>query len=317
MSVAGCERAPAPVAPDPLPLRLGLPEQPSSAMVMVALARRLFAEQGLDVTVTRYRSGKLALRDGLLPGKVDLITAADAVVAKAGLDGDPAHILGTIFEADNLNRIVARKDAGITSGEDLAGKTVATQQASAVHFFWHLYSLDHGIHDPEALRFMAAEDLPQALASGTIDAFAMREPYVSEARGLLGENALILSAPGLYRQRELLLARTAVAHKRPAALRRFVRALLAAEDFCAADPAAARALVARELSVPVAQIATLWPAIRVRLRLDQSLLVLLEDQARWYMSAGLAPQQRLPNYLVMVDPGPLLDVAPTSVALIH
>jgi len=297
-------------------LRLGLPEQPASALIMVALARGLFSAQGLELVVARYPSGKLAFRDGLMTGAVDLVTAADAVMAKAGLQQAPVKAVASVFYADNINRVVARRSAGIGSPEELAGRPIGTQQASAVHFFWHLFSLEHNVHDPSLLRFMPAEVLPQALARGEIDAFSMREPYVTIAKDLLGDDALVLSAPGLYPQLEVLITRETLPKERALAVRLFLSALLEAQQFCEEEPEAAIALVAEQLGVPIDRISTFWPDIQLRVRLDQSLLLLLESQARWYIAAGLAPEQPIPNYLTLIDSTPLRALSPTSVTLI-
>jgi len=76
---------------------------------------------------------------------------------------------------------------------------VATQRASAVHYFLHLFLLRHGMSEDDVdLSFMKAEELPGALSEGTIDAFSMREPFIGEAKRLMGEQAVVFSEPALY-----------------------------------------------------------------------------------------------------------------------
>jgi ABC-type nitrate/sulfonate/bicarbonate transport system substrate-binding protein len=320
--LAGCDatQSPAPSSDSDLQsdiqfVRVGMPNQPSSALMIVALETRALAQEGIEPILTEYPSGKRALVEGLLAGREDLITAADVPIALAGFTDAPLRIIASIFSTDDVNRIATRRSLGITRSEDLAGRRIGTQQGSAVHFFWHLFSLDRQMHAPEQLRFFKAEELPAALADGRIDAFSMREPFVSEARALIGDDLLVFAAPGLYGQHELLVASESMARERPETLRRVVRALLFAEAYCRLEPQAAQALVAEHLGVPVAKIAALWPELELRVRLDQGLLLLLEDEARWALGAGLVPAAPLPNYLDLIDLRPLVAEQPRVVTL--
>lgn len=321
---AGADGAP---AGEPLPLRLGLAAQPSSALLMIALEQDAFADAGLAVTATRYPSGKRALQDGLLAGREDVASSTEVPVALAGLrartfedDAPPLRILASVFSADDVNRIAARRSLGIETPADLAGRRIATQRGSAVHFFWHLFSLEHGVHEPSRLHWLRAEELPQALARGRIDAFSMREPYISEARTLLGDDLVVFSAPGLYVQRELLVVAEDYARAQPPALRQLLRALLEAERFARGHPAAAQRAIARQLDVAPAQIAALWPHMELRVKLDQALLLLLEEEARWALAADLVPQPSdaaaLPNFLAWIDAAPLAAERPAAVTLV-
>ncbi|WP_200249631.1 ABC transporter substrate-binding protein [Thiococcus pfennigii] len=313
----------------PIPLRLGLPGQPSGALLYIALARGSFGAAGLAVEASDYPSGKRALHEGLLAGQADLISSTEVPVALFGLEhlgAEPApdpgpRILASIFSTDDVNRVVTRASLGIQRPEDLAGRRIATQRASAVHFFWHLFSLEHGIHDPEGLRFMPAEELPTALAEGAIDAFSMREPFVSQARDQIGDDLVVFAAPGLYAQRELLIVADDFAAEHPDAPRRVIHALLDAERFAQREPAAAARLVADRLGVAARDILALWPHLDLHVRLDQGLLLLLEEEARWAMHAGLVhgkgPTDRLPNYLDLIDSAPLETEQPAAVTLIR
>lgn len=313
----------------PIPLRIGLPGQPSGALLYLALAQGRFAEVGLDVVATPYPSGKRALHEGLLAGQVDLISSTEVPVALYGLealDGEAEaaplpRILASISSSDNVNRVVTRQRYGIREPADLAGRRVATQRGSAVHFFWHLFSLEHGIHSPELLRFLPAEALPEALAAGRIDAFSMREPFISQARALIGDDLVVFAAPGLYVQRGLLVIAGEFALAHPDAPRRLIQALIAAERFAQREPTAAARLVAEQLGIAPGALIALWPDLNLHVRLDQALLLLLEEEARWALHAGLVsgkgPAEPVPNYLRLIDRAPLEAEQPRAVTLIR
>jgi hypothetical protein len=57
-------------------------------------------------------------------------------------------------------------------------------------------------------------------------------------------------------------------------------------------------------------------SINFELFLDQGLLLVMEDQARWMIQNRLTEQTKVPNYLDYIDPGPLLKADPKAVRLV-
>lgn len=285
-------------------VRIGVAMQPTDALVFIALENGYFAALGLDVVYKKYPSGKRALTEGLFKGDVDLVSASDVPVAMAGLNNKKFTILTTLFRADNVNRIIARKDRGIAVAEDLKGKTVGTQRASAVHFFLNEFLLDHGIVPGDVTsRFLKAEQLPQALANGTLDAFSMREPYISQARVLLGDNAIVFAAPGLYAQVEVLVGLPGFIRAHPQVIAKVMAGLVRAETFASKNPAKAIKLTARWLGVGEQQVADIWPQSQFQMGLDASLLSLLESEARWAIENDISTAAQVPSYVKYMPPG--------------
>ena len=315
---SGEERALKPSAEKSEPLRLGLAMQPSSGLFMIALEKGMFSANGLDVSVKEYPSGKRAMIEGLFTGRVDAVTTADTPIVFAGLDRSDFRIVASIFFADNVNRIIARKDAGIAKPTDLARKHVATQKASAVHFFLHLFLLEHGFSDKAIqLSFMKAEELPKALAGGEIDAFSMREPYISRAKAMLGGNAVIFSASGIYEQVEEVVVTEDIIDKKPETVRKLLQALLQAEAFIDDYPEQSMTIIAHRLGVDRSSIKDIWPEVKLRVSLEQSLVLRLEDQAYWAIKAGLTSHTAVPNYLSVIHTESLEAIRPDAVSIIR
>ena len=300
----------------PQKIRLGLPLQPSNALMLIAVENGYLEDEGLQIEVTGFPSGKRALRDGLFTGAVDAIVASDAPLAVAATERRDFRIIATTFKADNVNRIVARRDAGIVVAGDLRGKRIATQRSSAVHFFLYLFLLENGIVQ-EDIRpvFMKAGELPRALADGRIDAFSMREPYVSEARALLGRNAVVFESPGLYRQTDQLVASLALVEHAPQVVDALIRALVRAETFAREQQDSAIRLVAARLGVEAAPITALWPKTGVRLTLNRSLLLLLETEIRWLARSGFPFRLKAMDHRSLIDARALSKVYPVAVSL--
>ncbi len=299
-------------------LRLGLAVQPSNALVFVALRKGLFAKNGLRLEVQEYPSGKRAMNEAFLTGRADIITCSDTPIVFAGLDHSNFRIIASTFTASNLNRVIARKDAGISEPLDLAGKRVATQKASAVHFFLHLFLIENSLSENNVkLSFMRAESLPSSLRDSEIDAFSMREPYISQAKEMLGENAVIFAAPGIYEQVEVLLVSQKLVDKNSLAIKKLLRAMLQAEEFTRKHPKETMAIVADRLGVATKALSGIWPQIQFRIALEQSLLLLLEDQARWAIRAGLTTKTAVPNYLELIFFDALKQMKPEAVSIIQ
>ena len=68
---------------------------------------------------------------------------------------------------------------------------------------------------------MRAEELTPSLVQGRIDAFSMREPYIGNAKKLLGDNAIVFSERGIYMSSELAITTRAFADKNPDIIEKF------------------------------------------------------------------------------------------------
>lgn len=295
-------------------LRLAMPMQPSSALLLIAIEKGLFSVNGLDITVEKYPSGKRALNEGLLSGNADIVSSSDIPVALAGMERSDFKIIAAIFSESNVNCVIARKTAGIESPKDLKGKRIATQHASAVHFFLHRFILYHGLtYKDFHLSFMKAEELPEALSTARIDAFSMREPYISQAKKLLGDNAVLFYAPGIYTQMEIFVVKKSIAMEKPDAVRRLLIALLQAEQLVLEHSEEAARIIADQFDIDGPSANRVLQGIGIFL--PQSLVLILEDGARWAKGSGLTGNSSVPNYLEVIDYHALAELKPERVSI--
>ena len=172
------------------PITIGVDQSPLLALIMIAEDHGFFSKQGVDVKVKYYASGKLAL-NGMFSGEVELATPAGTPIVFSSFERIDFSIVATIGSSDNEPKIVARKDRGIQKPGNLRGKCIATQKASAVHFFLHSFLIKHGLSEKDiTLSFKHPDELVPALANGEIDAFSMRELYVSRAKTSLRDREI-------------------------------------------------------------------------------------------------------------------------------
>lgn len=301
-----------------IPVSIGMAMHPTGALYMIAMDKGYFKSEGLKITTKEYPSGKRALYDGLYKNEVEIVTSGDMPITIAGMEQRKIKVIASVFSANNVNRIIARTDAGINKPTDLIGKKIATQYGSQVHYFLHLFLLENGLSDKDVEQsFMKAELLPVALINGDIDAFSMREPYISIAKKQMGDKAVIFSAPGIYNQTELVVATNNFIKNKPEAVLRMLRALKKAETFAATYPNQAISVVARYLKVSHEKIAPLWPELKARVLLDQSLLLMLENQARWVNKIKTSSAGDVPNYLDYIYLDGLHQIEPEAVTVMH
>ena len=308
--IAGCS-----VQGEPVSIALGL--EPMSALVVVAETEGFLRKEGLDVTIKEYASGRLALQ-GMLRGQAEFATAADSPIVVSSFERDDFKILATIASSDNDPKIVARRDRGIAKPTDLAGKRIGTQKGSAVHFFLYHFLLKHGLRGARTtVVFLEPTELPSALAHGEIDALSMREPLVGEAQRLLGDNAILFEERGLYLKTFNLVAVEDAVKNRGSVVNKILRSLIRAEEYTRRYPEQARRKVANRLKISETVLSREWDELWLRVSLEQSLLLNLEDQARWAVSEGLVKEKKMPNFLNIIFLDPLHTIRPEAVRLIH
>ena len=296
-------------------ISIGVPQEPLGALIMVAQEKGFFADVGLDVTVVdTYPSGKRALQ-GMLDGEVDLTISSEVPLVFRSFDRDDFRIVATIGTSDNEPRLIARKDRGIEKPIDLQGKKIATQRASAVHYFLDLFLLKHGIENVEP-EFMRAEELPQALADGSIDAFSMREPFIGEAQKLAGSETTVFTEPGMYLKTMNLVALNQFVIEEHDVLVRVLRVLDRAEAFCREHRDEAVAIVARKLT-DAGQLGQVLDDITLEIALSHALVVALEDEARWAIDNGFTLKKEAPDFQKLISTDVLRAVKPEAVTVIE
>jgi len=309
-----CKPEPSPKAP-PVTMAVGM--LPLTSLAIIADHERLFSREGVAVTVKKCATGVIAM-DALLAGEVQVAVAGDTPVVFGSFKRRDFRIVTGVASWDNDVTIVARKDRGIVRPVDLKGRRIATQRTSVAQFFLHMFLLKHGLSEKDVtICSMPQAEFPQAMVRGDVDASSIREPFTSQAISLLGTNAVTFEEPGLYVEYYNLVASDRFLKERPDAVRRIVRALLAAETFAKNKPQRAMAIVARTISMPEPTLRRLWPRLDLRVRLSQSLLVALEDQARWAIGEHVAEGTTMPNFLRFIHLDTMLAEKPSAVSIIR
>jgi NitT/TauT family transport system substrate-binding protein len=165
---------------------------------------------------------------------------------------------------------------------------------------------------------MKGKKLPEVFAAGEIDAFSMREPYISQARELVGaENVVIFAKPGLYLKSFNLVATNDLIRTKPQVIEKALRALIKAESFASSQKGQAISIMSQRLKIEEAALGSIWPEIDLRVALGQALLVGLEDEAQWAIANELVEFKEAPNYLDFIHLDALKAVKSNAMSIIH
>lgn len=295
-------------------ITLAVTPWPASAAVYIAQEKGYFREEGLEVILHDYMSGHLGL-NAMLSGKEDLATAGESPISRAAVQGKPVAVVATICEIDQAILIIARKDKGIASLSDLKGKRIGLAATSAADYFLHVYLTTNGMN-PRDIRIinMEPDKAVAALLKGDIDAVSTWAPHTVVLRDRLGDNALVLGDPGLYIMTWNLVAAPDYLKSNPERVGKLLRAIVKANRFIINHPDEARAVSRQYTGTDSPFYEKEWKNYRFLTLLDQSLILNMEDQARWMIKReGI--RSRIPNFLDIIYAEGLKSVQPGAVRI--
>jgi NitT/TauT family transport system substrate-binding protein len=285
-----------------------------SSPIWIAEGKGFFLKEGLDVEIREFESGRTALRTMLNDEGIDIVTAAQTPVVSNSFKRNDYAIVGNIFYSENDVKILARRDKGIKFPVDLKGKTVGITVGSSGHFFLSLFlSLERIAMSDVTTIDLEATHLAQALVEGQVDAIATWEPHIYKAAKALGEKSLILPSGGIYREDYYLVARKDFIKNRTEALKRFLRAIKKGEEFIQKNRKEAIAMITQRLKMDKEILMATWGYFSFQLFLDQSILLSLEDNARWAISNKHTDSSKMPNYLDYICTDALKAIDPSAV----
>jgi sulfonate transport system substrate-binding protein len=297
-------------------ITLAIIPPPFTVLVDIALASGFFRQEGLEVITHFQTTGKAAL-DEALEGKADVAATIETPVVFAVMNGQKISIITTIQSSSKNFVILARKDHGIMSPQDLKGKRIAATTGTAMEFFADAFMSDQGISRKEvSVVNLLPEKMPDALAEGDVDAISTWPSYLHQAQEKLGDKGIIFYGEDIYTQTCNLVAMQKYIRNNPGKIKKMLRALVRTEEFVAKNPAAAQKIVAEFRKVAPISLSNTWEGNTFSVTLDQSLVLALEDESRWAIKNVLPGKTTIPDYLDYIYLDGLISVKPKAVRLI-
>jgi NitT/TauT family transport system substrate-binding protein len=236
----------------------------------------------------------------------------------AVLKGEKISVIATIQSSTKNEAIVARKDRGISKPADLRSKKVAVTFGTSGDFMLSSVLIVNRLSGENIRRVnLQPEELTAAVLTGRVDAAATWNPYVAQLAKALGDKATVFYSENVYTETFNIAALQDLVRKKPETVKRILKAVAKAEAFARNNPAEARALVAKLTGIDKQLTDELWGLNEFSVTLNQSLIIALEDEARWAIKNGLTSAKKVPNFLDYVYLDGLAAVKPEAVRIIR
>ena len=320
VSLTSCDRAP-PSATDTAgsevshKITVAFTTQPQSTLVHIALNKGYFSKVGLDVQPLIHSFGKAALQS-ILDGKADFATVAETPVMFSVLKGDKIFVIANIESSNVNNAVLARPDAGIVKAADLKGKRIGFTPGTTSDFFLDSVLTAQGLTRKEITPVpLTPNEMQEALQTGKVDAVSSWNYTLTQIKHQLGAQAVIFYDRQIYTETFNIAAMQDFVRRNPQAVTRFLRALIQAEDFVAKNPQEAQDIMAAAIKVDKELVREVWDAFNYQVRLEQNLLITLEDETRWAMKNKLTDKTVMPNYADYIHVDSLKAARPEAVKL--
>lgn len=288
-----------------------------ASLVHIAKQKGYFLEEGIDLEIKGYSTGKDAL-EATFKKEVDVCTVADMPIVSNSFKRNDFTIFATILEGAEHVKCLARKDRNINTPQDIIGKKAATTIGTTAHYFMVVFFIlnEIDLEDVEIVNLKPAE-MTKAIVDGDVDVIFAWEPNIYHAAKSLGDNAVILPSNVGYLSTFNLVSKNDFIENNQQLLKRILKALIKAEEFAEDNREESVDIIATYLKTDREIIDKLWDSFEFRVSLTQAFLITLEDEARWFIKNKLTSATEVPNYLDYIYWDALEAVKPEAVEIIH
>jgi ABC-type nitrate/sulfonate/bicarbonate transport system substrate-binding protein len=289
----------------------------SGALFWIAKDQHYFEENGINLTLIKYDSGAASL-DGVIKGEADIaVGVTEFPLVRKALQNERVRAIGNIDKGEFIY-LVARKDR-IRNETDLKGMRVGTTAGTVAEFHLGRFLTLHGmtLQDITLVDVKTPAGWVNDVADGKIDAISTAQPYANAARDRLGTSATVWPLQSSQPLFALAVSSDDWITQHPDVASRFLRSLAQAEEYIHVHPAESRAIVQNQLDLDAGYMDTVWQQNQFSLTLDQSLVLAMEDEARWMIANNLTNATVVPDFRQYIYTDGLESVRPGSVNIIR
>jgi NitT/TauT family transport system substrate-binding protein len=296
----------------PLQLSLGLAPFPYSGLVAIGEAKGFFTESGLDLSIKDYAFG-FATLEALSRGEIQMAMGNEFSFAMM-INDDPSLRLVASVALVNTNEIVVRKDRNIHQPADLKGKRIGfCPNTSSEYYLLSFLLVNKILRSEVTVVEIPAAGLVEAIVNGDIDALSGWDTIVYDSKKKMPQNAVSWPAQN-NRDWQWILAVKDSTTPSPEPVKRFLKALLRAEDFVLTNREEAKNIIAGRWGFEPAFIQQVWDKTRLNVTLNQSLIASLESFSKWCREKE-GKKGEGPNFLQYVYTDALAQIDPKAVTI--
>ena len=265
-------------------LNIGVMSSMDYLPLAVAKEKGLFEKEGVSVTINKFYSANerdAAFQSGNLDGTI--LDYTGAAIQRAGGIG-----LKVTSQCDGSFVLVAAKESGVNSIQDLRGKKLAVSRNTIIDFCTDLVLQEANIPLSEVDK-VEINKIPlrlEMLRNGKIDATMLPDPFATIALGGGNKNIIDINEMDL-RVTGIAFHDEAIAEK-SAAIKSFYRAYNQAIELINSQPASAfEALLVSEIGMPQEYVASIQLPNYTQAQLPQAKD--LQRVEQWLKAKNLVP----------------------------
>jgi sulfonate transport system substrate-binding protein len=207
----------------------------------------------VEVSWTEFPAGPQLL-EGLNVGSIDFGTVGEAPPIFAQAAGADLIYVGNEPAASAAEAIIVPKDSPIKSVAELKGKKVALNKGANVHFLLVKLLEKAGVNynDIDTV-FLTPADARAAFERGSVDAWAIWEPFLAAAQKQTGAR-ILADGNGVVSNHQFFLASRPYATKRPDVVAIILEEVAAVDRWAKTNPKEAAAALVPQIGLDQATL---------------------------------------------------------------
>jgi NitT/TauT family transport system substrate-binding protein len=287
-----------------------------AALIHIAKEQQFFAANHLDISIKDYNTG-VASTDALLKGDVDIAWVAEFPFVRRAFYKENLSIIAVVGRF-NEQYLFGRKDRRISTVADLKGKTIGIPRNTIAEFYLGRFLELNGMSMKEVIIIDAgAQDSVDAITSGRVDGVIAWEPYSSLIRVHMADRVVAFPVQSSQPGYGCIAGRNDWINGHKDTVARFLKSLAQAEEYLIRNPIAAKSLVRDWLKYDEAFTDRIWSENHLYLSLDHSLVLAMEDEARWMIKNNLVTEKQVPDFVKFIYEDGLKAIKPEAVHIIR
>ena len=287
----------------------------SSELVYVAQNQHFFQQNGITFVIKTFETSTQA-SNAVLSNEVDLATSGEYTIVTSAMANQNMSIIANMDKYQGVY-LIANKAQGINTVADLVGKKIGVVFQSLKEYYLGSFLDTNGLSIGDVtLVNVAPSQWVSSIANGTVDAVVVSQNYISQVQAALPNNTVVWQVQGDQLAYALIYGQTGWITQNSDLVNRFLKSLEQAQNYVIQNPTSAKTILQTRLNYTVAYLAQDWPNHQFSLSLDDSLILAMEEEARWAISNNLVSGTTVPNFVNYIYTNGLESVDPGSVDII-